>query len=74
MDETWGEVPPNWAVYIMVEDAAKASEKAAELGGNVLVPPTRAGEMGTFSVVQDPQGGIFTVMQFDGPVNLPPGF
>jgi len=30
--------------------------------------------MGQFAVVQDPQGGVFTIMQFDGPVDPPPGF
>lgn len=73
IEESWGDVPPNWSVYIMVEDAAAASAKVKELGGNVLVPPTKAGEIGTFSVVQDPQGGIFSVMQFDGQVSPPPG-
>jgi len=73
IDESWGEVPPNWTVYFMVEDAAATTAKVKELGGNVLVSLTKAGEMGTFSVVQDPQGGTFTVMQFEGPVDLPPG-
>lgn len=73
MDETWGDVPPNWAVYFMVEDVEATAARAKDLGGNVLVPPTPAGELGKFSVVQDPQGGIFTVMQFDGPVDPPPG-
>jgi predicted enzyme related to lactoylglutathione lyase len=73
IDESWGEVPPNWSVYFMVMDINASSEKVKELGGNVLTPPTAAGEMGKFSVVQDPQGGHFTIMQFDGPADLPPG-
>ena len=74
MDETWGEVPNNWTVYFMVEDLEASVSKVQELGGNVLVPPTPAGELGKFSVVQDPQGGAFTIMQFNGPVDSPPGF
>ena len=73
MDASWGEVPPNWSVYFMVEDIDAAVAKVKELGGNILVPPTAAGEMGRFSVVQDPQGGAFTMMQFSGPVDPPPG-
>ena len=73
MDDSWGPVPPNWAIYFMVEDVEAAVSKVRELGGNVMVPPTQAGEMGRFAVVQDPQGGAFTVMQFSGPVDLPPG-
>jgi predicted enzyme related to lactoylglutathione lyase len=73
IDESWGEVPNNWAVNIMVEDCQASAGKAQELGGTSKVPPTRAGEMGTFAVVQDPQGAILTIMQFDGPVDVPPG-
>ncbi len=57
----------------MIEDVEAAVRKAGELAGNVMVPPTQAGEMGRFAVVQDPQGGVFTVMQFSGPVDPPPG-
>jgi predicted enzyme related to lactoylglutathione lyase len=67
-------VPNNWSVYFMVEDVDAAVAKVGKLGGNVLVPPVDAGEMGRFSVVQDPQGGAFTVMQFSGPVDAPPGY
>lgn len=73
MDESWGPVPPNWSVYFMVEDVEAAAAKVKELGGTVMVPPTAAGEMGRFAVVQDPQGGVFTVMTFNGPVDTPPG-
>ncbi len=74
MDENWGdEIPNNWGVYFMVTDLAASVAKVKELGGNIIVPPTAAGEMGKFSVVQDPQGGAFTIMQFDGPVDSPPG-
>lgn len=75
MDESWDEsIPPNWTVYFLVEDVDAKVAKAQELGGSVFVPPTAAGEMGRFSVLQDPQGGIFTVMKFDGPVDPPPGY
>ena len=75
MDENWGdEIPNNWGVYFMVADLATSVAKVKELGGAIMVPPTAAGEMGKFSVVQDPQGGAFTIMQFDGPVDNPPGY
>ncbi|MCB8945450.1 MAG: VOC family protein [Ardenticatenaceae bacterium] len=74
MNENFPEsVPSNWQVYFMVEDVQAAAAKAAELGGTVLMPPTSAGDMGTFAVIQDPQGAVFTVMQFNGPVDTPPG-
>jgi predicted enzyme related to lactoylglutathione lyase len=73
IDDSWGPVPSNWAIYFMVEDVEAAVSKVRELGGSVMVPPTQAGEMGRFAVVQDPQGGVFTVMQFSGPTDPPPG-
>ena len=73
IQESWGPVPPNWSVYFMVEDLDASVAKAQELGGNIMVPPMAAGEMGRFAVVQDPQGGVFTMMQFNGPVDAPPG-
>jgi predicted enzyme related to lactoylglutathione lyase len=73
MGESMSEVPPNWAVCFNVADVAASAEKVTALGGVVLVPPTEAGEMGKFSVVQDPQGAIFTIMEFSGQVDLPPG-
>ena len=73
IQESWGPVPPNWTVYFMVEDVDAAVAKVQELGGTVMVPPTAAGEMGRFAVIQDPQGGVFSVMEFNGPVDAPPG-
>jgi len=74
MGENWPpDVPNNWTVYFMVADLDASVAKAGKLGGNIMVPPTQAGEMGKFAVVQDPQGGVFTIMQFDGPVDTPPG-
>ncbi len=74
IDENWGaDMPPHWAVYFLVEGADACAEKVTALGGNVLAPPAKAGEMGKFAVVQDPQGGTFTVMEFNGPADPPPG-
>ncbi|HOU40976.1 MAG TPA: VOC family protein [Promineifilum sp.] len=72
--EMWDGVPSNWAVYFMVEDVDATAARVAELGGTVLVGPQAAGEMGRLIVVRDPQGAIFTAMQFNGPMDPPPGF
>lgn len=70
----WGDVPPNWAVYFFVEDLAAKLATVQALGGNILVPISSAGELGQFAVVQDPQGGVFTIMYFNGPIDPPPGY
>ena len=73
IDESWGEVPPNWSNYFLVDEIEAKVEKVKELGGNVLVPPTPAGEMGKFSVIQDPQGGHFNIIEYFAPADPPPG-
>ena len=50
-------VPPNWGSYVAVDDVKASTEAAAKLGGKVLVGPTPMGP-GTFSVIQDPTGGV----------------
>lgn len=75
MDENWGaDVPPNWGIYFLVTDIDATLARAQDLGGRVLVPKTPAGQMGFFAVLQDPQGGVFHVMQSDPQfVDPPPG-
>jgi uncharacterized protein len=56
------EVPPNWLVYFMVEDADATVEKVKAGGGSVMngpldIPP------GRFAVVADQFGAAFAVMQ-----------
>ena len=73
MNEQMADVPPNWAVYFYVENVETAVSKVNELGGNVLMPITPAGDIGKFTAVQDPAGAVFTIMEFNGPVDPPPG-
>lgn len=56
------EVPANWLVYFIVEDADAAVAKVTSGGGSVMngpidIPP------GRFAVVADPFGAVFAVMQ-----------
>lgn len=73
IEESWGPVPPNWTIYFLVEDVNAYAHKAKGLGGTVMVPPTAAGKMGRFSVLQDPHGGTFSIIQYNGPASPPPG-
>ncbi len=74
MDESWGDAPPNWSVYFNVADIDASAAKAQELGGNLLMPVTPAGEIGRFAIVQDPQGAIFSMIHFTIPADPPPGY
>ncbi len=57
------EVPAHWGIYFAVADGAVTAAKASELGATVLVPP-QAIPVGTFAVLQDPQGAAFCVITF----------
>ncbi len=63
MDENWGEVPPHWMQYFAVKDCKDTARRVEELGGNVCVPPTQIPEVGTFAVINDPQGATFSIIQ-----------
>jgi predicted enzyme related to lactoylglutathione lyase len=73
LEESWGNVPPNWLVYFLVEDVETAAARVAELGGRVDAGPIPLGEYGRMIVVADPQGAHFAAVQYDFPADEPPG-
>jgi len=50
--------PPHWLNYFGTESVDEAAGRIAELGGQVMVPPTEV-PGGRILVAQDPQGAIF---------------
>ena len=56
-------VPPHWMVYVAVESADEAAERAAQLGGKVLAPAFDVFDVGRMAVLQDPTGATFSVWQ-----------
>lgn len=54
---------PNWTVEFNVPDAARTAERAADLGGQVLVGPVDLGGTGS-AVLADPTGAQFTVNDY----------
>lgn len=65
--QEWGDIPPHWMVYFAVEDCEAAVQKAQSLGGQVVVPPTDAADVGRFAIIQDPQGAMFSVIKLNEP-------
>lgn len=61
--EVPAEVPSFWQPYFAVTDARATTAKAKELGAQVLMGPTEAPMVGTWSILQDPQGATFAVLQ-----------
>ncbi len=57
------DVAAHWSVTFTVDDADGTAAKAAELGGNVIVPPFDAPWVRT-TVISDPQGATFIASKF----------
>ncbi|WP_028572499.1 VOC family protein [Desulfonatronum lacustre] len=57
-------MPPHWGTYVTVTDVDAVARKAPELGGRVLLPPTDIPGVGRFSVIQDPQGAVLSVITY----------
>jgi predicted enzyme related to lactoylglutathione lyase len=56
-------LPPNWAIYVAVEDTNAAAKRVSELGGKVVMPPFDVFDVGRMAVVQDPGGAAFCLWQ-----------
>ena len=56
--------PPNWGVYVTVDDVDETAKKAEKLGGKILVPPTDIPNVGRFFVLQDPQGAVISAIEY----------
>jgi uncharacterized protein len=54
--------PPQWMLYITVDDLDHSLTQVAALGGTVLVP-TRGGGGTRFAVIQDPAGAVCTLFE-----------
>ena len=60
-----GPMPPNWGIYIAVDDCDGTAQKAISLGGRQYVPPTDIPHVGRFAVLSDPQGAVFNIIKLD---------
>jgi uncharacterized protein len=56
-------MPPHWGVTFAVDDADVIATRAAELGGEVVVPPFDAPWV-RMTIIRDPQGAIFTASKY----------
>jgi len=63
ISEDQPDIPVHWSVTFAVDDADATAERAAELGGQVLVPPVD-GPWVRMTVITDPHGATFTASKF----------
>jgi predicted enzyme related to lactoylglutathione lyase len=57
------DTPPHWSVMFAVDDADAVAARAAELGGNVIVPPFDA-PWSRLTIISDPQGATFIASKY----------
>lgn len=66
--DDWGDLPSHWASYIAVDNADDTVAKITANGGSVHVPPFDAPGVGRMSMVADPSGANFAIIQFTAPM------
>ena len=54
------DVPPQWLLYVQVDDVERRAERCLALGGRVLAGPRDMGG-GRFCVIQDPAGAMLAL-------------
>ena len=60
-------MPSHWTVYFSVADIDQAVEKVRALGGETLFDTLTAENVGRFSVIREPAGAVFTLIQLNQP-------
>jgi predicted enzyme related to lactoylglutathione lyase len=55
--------PPYWATYVAVENAEATRDRAARLGGKIVVPRVDVPKVGIVCVVADPSGATLGLFQ-----------
>ena len=58
-----GERHPAWASYVTVDDADAITERARELGANVIAGPFDVMDVGRMATLQDPVDAVFCVWE-----------
>jgi predicted enzyme related to lactoylglutathione lyase len=55
--------PSAWVPYVLVDDVAAATRKAKTLDAKIIRDVSEVAGMGSFSIIQDPTGGVMGLWQ-----------
>jgi len=66
LTEEWKGAPPHWGVYFTVSNLDDALAKATSAGAEMMYEPIEMPNVGRFTMVKDPQGVTFSIIQFAG--------
>lgn len=56
--------PAMWGIYVTVTDVDATAQRVVELGGKVLVAPRDIPRVGRFSIIEDPQGAVISIITY----------
>lgn len=56
-------IPPQWMIYIVVEEMQESLRRCEHLGGKVLYGPRSSGGGGLLCIIQDPAGAVAALIQ-----------
>lgn len=57
------DLPPQWLIYITVEDVDRSIALCRNLGGKVIAGPKNMGNYGRYCVIQDPAGAVAALFE-----------
>jgi predicted enzyme related to lactoylglutathione lyase len=55
--------PSIWIPYVLVSDVVVSTDKARHAGGTIIKDVSEVPNMGSFSIIQDPTGGVIGLWQ-----------
>lgn len=57
------DLPPQWLIYITVENVEKSAARCVELGGKVIAEPKGMSGSDRYCVIQDPSGAVAALFE-----------
>jgi len=62
-------MPTHWRTYITVDNVDERVAKATQAGGTIVLPPTDIPGVGRFAIIQDPTGGVLSLITYAMPAS-----
>lgn len=57
------QMPPQWMIYITVENLDHSARRCTNLGGRLVVQPKPMGSFGRYCVIEDPAGAVAALFE-----------
>ncbi|MFH2048467.1 MAG: VOC family protein [bacterium] len=57
------EIPPQWVIYITVENLDDSIASCKELGGEVIVGPKNMDKKSRYCIIKDPSGAVASLFE-----------